>query len=58
MVDLQVTDQDGNALDFADGANATVSIPLAETLAGADVPATMPMWRYDQAQGRDQAFEP
>lgn len=49
--DITVTDADGNELQLVDGETAPYSIPIpADILASA--PATMPLWYFNEANGR------
>ena len=51
MIDLAAEDDEGNALELDPAAGTIVKIPIPAALVGAP-PATIPLWRYDLAEGR------
>lgn len=52
MTRMVIENSSGDRLQIADDAEATLSIPVPQSLTDAEVPSEMPLWRYDESQGR------
>ena len=51
MVNVVLTDNSGNPVKIKDGATATISFPAPAPDSGAQLPATVPLWTFDEAKG-------
>lgn len=50
MVNVELSDDNGNRLQIADGENATLSFPTPATMAS-DAPSSIPLWSFDESTG-------
>jgi len=48
FIKLEMTDENGNKIDFAEGEKMTLSIPADPNM---DTPPTIPMWYFDEKKG-------
>jgi len=50
MTKVEMTDQNGNALQLKDGKEATLTFPIPESLKN-NTPATIPLWSFNESTG-------
>ena len=51
MVAVELTDGSGNKLQLAPGKTATLTFPVPEKFKGGTLPATIPLWSFDESKG-------
>ncbi len=51
MLAVELTDASGNKLQLAEGKTATVAFPVPDKFKGGELPATIPLWSFDEATG-------
>lgn len=51
MIGVELTDDAGNKLKLADGKTATLTFPVPEKFLGGELPASIPLWSFDETKG-------
>lgn len=51
MVAVELTDASGNKLNLAPGKTATVTFPVPDKFKGSTLPATIPLWSFNEETG-------